>query len=257
MPNLQVIQELNGAALVTNIYAYLQDVTGKSLFTFLYNPEAKRFSRQSNYNAGVTALTSTPSQQYQHTTGLTLQLSDLIMISHSEGKTCKQLLQNLQNLMVADPAEGKFSPTPVYFTWGTDKFGPAVITSLDWTETAWLDGQVAEARVNFSLLEIPSSVAPLDPSQAKLEKAALKKQTLTNRQKNDALIRAETWITNNIKKINPTILERLRARKFELTVSNGGTVNLIVGKNVWIVGQYVNGKLDTSSNNLAFRGQQK
>ena len=252
MPNQQVINGLNTAPKVTDIYAYLQDSGGRSLFTFLYNPEDKRFSRQSNYNAGVTALSSIPSQQYQHTSGLTLQLSNLLMQSYAEGKTIKLLLQRLQNLMVVDPTNNKFNPTPVYFTWGTDKFGPAVITSLDWSETSWLNGEVAEARVNLTLLEIPSGKPSTNQSQNQLEVASNKNQVLTVRQKQDASKKAIEWLRANTKRLSSTTAALINANRFKLLTEDSGVVNLTDSKSkkLGVIGIYQNGKFITTKNTL-------
>lgn len=252
MINTQVLEGLNSASKTPNIYAYLQDSADRAVYQFLFNPEEKRFSRRANYNSGVTALSSTPSQQYEHTTGLTLQLSNLLLQSFAERKTCKLLLQRLQSLMVADPANGRYSPTTVFFTWGNDKFGPAVITSLDWSETAWLDGQVAEARVNLTLQEVPNKIPTTNQSQSNLESAPTTLRSLTNRQKTDASNKAIGWLRSNLKRFSDTTKALISSNRFKLLTLDNGTVNLTdtKGKNLGVVGVYKDGKLDTKQNTL-------
>jgi hypothetical protein len=187
MINENVVKGLDNATRTSDAFAYLIDSNSKSVYTFLFNPESKSFSRQAYYAEAVTAITSTPSQQYNFTSGLTLQLPNLILESYNRNKTCKSLLQNLQSLMVANPKQGKFAPTTVTFKWGVDTFGPAVITDIDWAETSWLNGEVASARVSLTLLEVPSkeSQKPPSGSQDKLQQSLNKDKGLTNRQKTE------------------------------------------------------------------------
>jgi hypothetical protein len=244
MSNPNVIKGLNAAEKVADIYATLVDKEGKPLFTFLFNPESKRFSRNATYTEAPTALTSTPSQQYKYTTGLTLQLSNLLMQSYAEGKTCKLLLQRLQGLMVADPINSKLTPSLVYFTWGSDKFGPAVITSLDWTESAWLNGEVAAARVNFTLLEVPSIKLESTPTAKDLEKASRKPATLTPRQLIESANEATKWLKSNVKNLPENITALVKTTNYKLSTDSQGNVTIFSNKNenLGIVGQYKNGK---------------
>lgn len=255
--NTNLINKLSPADKVLDIYATLVDELNNEVYSFLYNPEDKFFSRGAFYAEGATALSSLPSQQYRYTTGLTLSLDNLLLESYSQGRTCKTLLQDLQKLMVADPTAGKYYPTPVSFVWGKDKFGPAVITDLKWKETQWLNGEVAAARVSFTLLEIPPSQLPnkalVETSQNKL-KAALKSSTrITDRQKEEAISKAKTWLKQNIKKLPENISSLIRLDKYRLSVSDNGTVTLFNQKNVLLgtVGTYKDGKLNTSNNNLS------
>ncbi|MEH1966758.1 CIS tube protein [Nostoc sp.] len=252
MSNPAVISGLNAGKKVENIYATLTDKEGLPLFTFLFNPEAKRFSRSANYTEAPTALTSTPSQQYKYTTGLTLQLSNLLMQSYAEGKTCKLLLQRLQGLMVADPTNSKLTPSLVYFTWGSDKFGPAVITSLDWTESAWLNGEVAAARVNFTLLEVPSIKLESTPTAKDLEKASTKTATLTPRQVSESANEATKWLKSNVKKLPEKTAALVKTNNYKLSTDSQGNVTIFSNKNenLGVVGNYKNGKFTTTNNSL-------
>ncbi|UKO99360.1 hypothetical protein [Nostoc sp. UHCC 0870] len=260
MPNTKVIEGLNNANKVSDIYAYLVDENSKSVFTFLYNPEQKSFSRTANYDEGITALNSISSQYYKHTTGLTLGLSNLILETYNQGKSCKLLLQRLQSLMVADPSKGQYTPSPVYFKWGTDSFGPAVITNISWTETSWLTGEVASARVNLTLLEIPESQLPnkakIESSENRLQAALNKSKVLTDRQKDEGLAKAKTWLIQNRKKLRDDISNSVNSNKYKLTIysqeSTMGVINIFTDKGgvLGTVGTYKDGKLDTSKTTL-------
>jgi hypothetical protein len=254
--NEQVISGLNPADKVEGIYAYLIDELDNSVYTFLYNPEEKSFTRQAKYDEGVTALTSVPSQHYRYTKGLALQLTDLLLESYSRGKTCQLLLDRLQALMVADPVNGKYSPTPVYFKWGKDSFGPAVITDLSWRETSWLNGEVAAARVDITLLEIPASQLPnkaiVESSENRLKTALNKSNSLTDRQKEDASSKAKIWLNQSIKKLPDTISSLVKINAYKLSTSNNGVVTLYNAKSQTLgtIGTYKDGILNTSSNTL-------
>ncbi len=244
MSNPAVISGLNAGKKVEGIYATLTDKEGKPLFTFLFNPESKRYSRKVNYTEAPTALTSTPSQQYKYTTGLTLQLSNLLMQSYVEGKTCKLLLQKLQGLMVADPANTKLTPSLVYFTWGSDKFGPAVITSLDWTESSWLNGEIAAARVDITLLEVPTIKLESTPTVKDLETASAKTATLTPRQVSESANEASKWLKANVKKLPEKVAALVKVNKYKLSTDSQGNVTIFSNnnENLGIVGNYKNGK---------------
>ncbi|MBD2168065.1 hypothetical protein H6G04_27140 [Calothrix membranacea FACHB-236] len=257
--NEAVISGLNPADKVEGIYAYLVDELNKSVFTFLYNPEEKSYSRQAKYDEGTAALTSTPSQFYRCTKGLTLQITDLILESYSRRKTCQLLLDRLQALMIADPANGKYAPSPVYFKWGKDSFGPAVITDLSWKETSWLNGEVASARVDITFLEIPLSQLPnkaiAETSENRLKTALNKSKVLTDRQKEDAASKAKKWLNQNIKKLPETISSIVRINNYKLSTSNSGVVTLFNSKSQTLgtIGTYKDGVLNTSSNTLGVK----
>ncbi|AFY49010.1 hypothetical protein Nos7524_3210 [Nostoc sp. PCC 7524] len=261
MVNQAVLNGLNPARKVADVYAYLIDDLNKTVFVFLYNPEEKRFSRQSIYNEGITALTSTPSQQYNYTTGRTLNLSNLLLESYSSGKTCKLLLDRLQALMVANPSNRKFNLSPVYFKWGADTFGPAVITDLNWNETSWLNGQVASARVNLTLLEIPPSQLPnkalIESSDNRQQAAQNTSKVVTDRQKQDATSKTRAWLNQNVKKMSISTGNLVRSNKYKLNISSQGVITLLDSKSKLIgtVGTYKDGKIDHTKEDIAFENR--
>lgn len=254
--NSKVLNGLPTSQYATDIYAYLVDELNKEVFSFLYNPEEKSFTRSAKYNPGVTALTSIPSQQYAYTSGLTLQLDNLLLESHSQGRSCKILLQKLQALMVTDPSKGKYAPPTVTFKWGTDSFGPAVITDLKWTETGWLSGEVALASVDITLLEVPPNQLP---SKAKsespgdrLQKALSTPNLLTDRQVQEANTKAITWLRANVKQLPVYLSTLVKSNKYLVSVAKNGTVSMFDSNKVSLgtIGTYINDNLDVSTGNL-------
>lgn len=260
MVNSNVISGLNDAKKTSNIFAYLINEQDKTLFTFLFNPEEKSFTRTAKYDEGYTALAPIQAQFYKFTTGRTLVLPNLLLESYVSGKTCQLLLDKLQNLMVADLINSKYSPSPVFFKWGSYSFGPAVITNLSWTETSWLDGMVATARVNLQLLEIPKSQlsgfkSNVPSSQQKLEEAVNKSAILTDRQKSDAIKQAKDWLAANIKKLSDNIVALIRTQTYKFNVTDNGLVSLLNKKNELLgpIGIYKDNKLDTSNNTFILK----
>lgn len=254
--NEKVLSGLNSSEKVEGIYASLIDELNKESYVFLFNPEEKRFSRQANYTEGVTALSSTPSQHYNYTSGLTLILPNLLLETYTQGKNCKLLLQRIQSLMVADPKKGQYSPTPVKFVWGKDSFGPAVVKDVGWVETSWLNGEVASARVDITLMEIPedqlSQKARSQASQERLQAASNTPQKLTDRQKQEARLKADNWLKTNIKKFSENVSYIVRAKNYIITTDDSGGITLYDKKarKLGTIGVYKNGSLNTSKNDL-------
>lgn len=247
MVNEAVISSLPSATRNDSIYAYLVDNLGNNVYTFLFNPESKSFNVRANYAEGAAALTSLPSQSYQYTSGLTLQLSNLILESWARSKSIKPLLDSLLSLTKADPAKGKYSPSPVTFVWGSSRFGLAVITSLDWTETAWIGGEPASARVNMTLLEVPP-VSKQENPQTKLTTKATTPQPLTDRQKAEAISKARDYIKTNLRSVKSDVALLYRSGRYSLSVDSSGVVSFLDSKKklLGVVGTYKNGKFSAT-----------
>ncbi|ANV88498.1 hypothetical protein [Picosynechococcus sp. PCC 7117] len=250
MINEQLLNKLEAASKVEGIFAHLADLQGNVVAEFLFNPEQKYYSRSARYAEGVAALTSLPSQQYQYSSGLELNLSNLLLQTHSQGKTVKSIIQGIQDLMVADPINEKYTPTPVKFVWGSDSFGPCVVTNLNWNETAWLDGLVADARLDIKLLEIPDP-STRSPQQAQ-QGTPNTNPDLTDREKSTASTKANEWLKSNTSKLNSTLAPIVKANRYRLLTSNQGRVSILDAKNnvLGIVGDYINGSFNTDSNNI-------
>ncbi|WP_414579113.1 hypothetical protein [Anabaena sp. CCY 9402-a] len=243
MPNERIISQLPRVARNDTAYAYLVDNLGNTVYTFLFNPESKAINLRASYKESVAALTYLPSQSYQYTSGQTLELYNLILEAWSRGKSVKPQLDALMGLMRADPAKGKYAPSPVTFTWGSNKFGLAVITELSWVETAWLGGEVASAKVNLKLLEVPP-ISKADTPQERIAAAASKELPLTERQKAEASTKAGAWLRANIKTLSTSTSQLVRSNSFKLSTSTSGVVSFLDSKNkvIGVIGTYKNGK---------------
>ncbi|MBD2515187.1 hypothetical protein H6G93_09235 [Nostoc sp. FACHB-973] len=245
--NESLITLLPSAQKVTGIFAYLTDELNSSVYQFLFNPEEKQFSREARYEEGATAVSSLPSQQYKYTTGRTLRLNNLLLETHARGKSCQPLIQQIEDLMVADPVNGKYAPSIVTFKWGSNSFGGAVITSLDWREQGWLNGELASAILSFTLLEVPTkevATTPVGSSNAN--------SLLTARQQEDASSKGSIWLKDSVKKLKESVYDLVRSNKYKMSTSREGLITILNSKNKLVgqVGTYKNGKLDTSTTNL-------
>ncbi|MBD2256648.1 hypothetical protein [Pseudanabaena sp. FACHB-2040] len=231
MANPQVLNQLQTADRAVDIYAQLIDLNGTVAYNFLYNPESKRYSRNAQYGEAATGVTSVPAQNYLYTKGRTLELPDLLMESYAAGKSLRQLIEGLEQLLIADPAT--FTPKPVLFIWGTERFGPAVVTNIDWSETAWLGGEPAEARVSLSLLQIPEAETPTSTVAAPTGNVAL-----TDRQRADARGQAGSWLNQNLTRLNPQVREAVQASRFRYLTNEQGEVTITdaTGKPIGVAG---------------------
>lgn len=244
----------------TDLRATLIDLQEQVVWVFMYNPEDKQFSREAKYAEAPTAATSLPSQQYLYTTGRTLKLTNLLLLGWCQNQPIRSLLNNLQALMVVDAEpsspqnsteEGQtatptaFSPKLVRFAWGSERFGPAVVTAVSWRETAWLGGEPADATVDLTLLEVP------DPDTYPKQQAAIEQATaeaaesaevnLTDRQREDARKAAGEWLNNNsnLDKLPPAVREAVKAKRYSWLTNVQGEVRIVPsGGEALLIGTY-------------------
>jgi hypothetical protein len=237
MINEIILNQLPSVTKVTGIFAKLVDEKGQILFEFLFNPSEKKFSTSAKYVEIATALTSKPVQNFSHSTGLTLTLPNLLFMAHAQGRSVREEMQKLVNLSKADVANKRYSPPKVKFVWGSDSFGLSVVTSVDWTESYWLDGQVAGCQVNLTLLEVGSD-EPANPTdnpaatESKLKAASRQQPKLTARQREDANKKGEKFIQSNIKKLKPAIATLVRSKKYSISTDDYGVVTLLDARGV-------------------------
>ena len=241
--NEQLLASLKPGILEGNIYAKLTNIAGVTLFEFLFNPEEKQYNIKSNYTETPTALTNLPNQIYNYTSGLTLSLPNILLLSHSRGKTVTQLIEQLKSLMMIDIANKRYEPTKLKFIWGSDVFSPVVLTELSWNETEWLSGEVAGCRLNITLVQTPNRgiITPTNTVTS-----------ITNREKEVANSKATSWLNSNIKKLKKPIAALVQTKKYRLSTSNAGVVTIYdsYGKLLGTVGVYNSTKLDTSKNDV-------
>jgi hypothetical protein len=260
--NETVLNSLPSAVKSVGIPAYLVAKDGRVLYSFLYNPETKDFSRAISYESPETALTSVQELQYRNTAGRVLKLDNLLLDSYSSGKSLKPLIEGLQSLAVADVKNGIYSPPAVYFSWGSELFGPAVLTdNISWQETLWLGGVPAQARISLTLTEVPgdAGTAPTqtESTQAQAEKLNLYRAarslvgdinlpsdpfkasiSLTARQQADGVVKGTAWVKSNLSKLPVAVRQAFRQKAFEITVNAEGQSTFVGREVTQSVGTY-------------------
>lgn len=247
MINPVALNQLKGATKSTNHYARLVSLQNERLWEFIYNPEEKQFSRKANYVEAPTAAGSLPAQTYLYTTGKTLTLSNLLLDTYCEEKSLRSSLQDLEGLLVVDIKKG-LQPYSLYFVWGTEKFGPCVLTEISWRETAWLGGEPASVRLDMTLLEVP-----LPDSQPK-QSNPIPSSTinLTDRQKEDGRKKAQEWLTANLNKLDTSTKQAVQSKSFKWLTDSNGVIKIINSKGMEIgtVGTWNGTTFSTTNNTL-------
>lgn len=267
----------------------------KPAFTFLVNPQALDLSRRAVYSDAITAATSTPSQQYYYTTGREMKISGVLMEVWFLRKSLRPILEQLQLLLVPDIPNESLAPKVLSFCWGAQRFGPCVLTDLNWKEKSWLNGEPATIELSMVLKEIPPPDGDMvsrwvgekkkitglgegqgqtqsggGESEAKSTKGKKEKQgkakkqpILTDRQQQDASKQAEQWLQANRTTLDPQVQQRLLSNNYQLQVDgNTGRVTMlngIGGEKLGTVGNWDGQQFDTSKNSIkkAPKGKKK
>jgi Contractile injection system tube protein len=274
MPNPAALSSLQSATKTLDIYAQLIDIKDSVVWKFLYNPEEIRDSYGAKYQEAPTALTSLPAQQYLYSSAITRTFPNLLLQSYCEGKSLRQALDDLKALTVADVAEGEYAPRVVYFTWGSERFGACVITEVQYTVTAWLNGEPADLRLDLTLLQVPNPVdgkfsrgsdlaLPPPPTStgttAPVADSASTSTTvisLTDRQRQDGRLAATRYLQANISAFTPQVQEAIRSRRYLLAVGGSGQVTLGAtgGDDFGLVGVYDGRSLSVQRSSIIRRG---
>ncbi|PHJ59600.1 hypothetical protein VF14_09010 [Nostoc linckia z18] len=227
-----------GASIEAVLLEY--DISGnvaKPLWLFLVNPQSLRFSREAKYTE-ISPLASQRSEvQYTATTGQTLSIPDLILQTWYCGKSLRPLIEGINLLLEADIKNKKYSPPILKFQWGTREFGPCVLTSIQWEESAWLGGEPASVKLGLELKEVPKAISRGEVEQQKTKNLETTKTTrekqskprlpLTDRQRADASAAAKKYLETNIKQWAADVQAAIRGNKYKLsTDASSGAVSM-------------------------------
>jgi hypothetical protein len=221
--NNQVLASLPTAPQ-TRVPAILTDRTGKILYRFLYAPETQKYFKEAKFTEVPTGGTWIQPQVYGYTTGRTQTLNDLLIDTHCEGRSARELIEGLGILM--NPDRESFKPTVVYFIFGSSSFGPAYIKTLDWEEQGWLNGEFALGRISLTLIEIPGATTQTETNTNLAEPQPPPMPTYTARLKEEARTQADRWLTQNLNRLKPDIQQRVRTRSFRFLTDDYGTVSM-------------------------------
>lgn len=201
-----------------------QEAEAAKLWQFLYNPVQLEYSREARYAEVPTQGVRVPQQQFQHSTGKTLNLSGLVLDAWWMGKSVQPLVDGLDTLIEASIEEQQYSPPVLSFVMGSRTvLAPCVLQRVTVKENGWLaGGQVARASVDLVLLEVPSEdidrgqdAATVTPDEAAAEEGR-PRLPLTDRQRQDASARAKTWLNENLSTLAPNLRPLVQSNSYLL-----------------------------------------
>lgn len=201
-----------------------QEAEAAKLWQFLYNPVQIEYSREARYAEVPTQGVRVPQQQFQHSTGKTLNLSGLVLDAWWMGKSVQPLVDGLDTLIEASIEEQQYSPPVLSFVMGSRTvLAPCVLQRVTVKENGWLaGGQVARASVDLVLLEVPSEdidrgqdAATVTPDEVAAEEGR-PRLPLTDRQRQDASARAKTWLNENLSTLAPNLRPLVQANSYLL-----------------------------------------
>jgi hypothetical protein len=220
------------------------DINGKQekpLWLFLINPATLKFSGSADYGSTTPHAAKAPTLHYNGASGEKLTISNILLSTHCLGKTVKPLIEGLRALLRAKPENNQFAPPVLMFRWGKRRFGPCVLTDLDWDESAWLDGDPAKAVLNITLQEIARPLTKAekeakarvkDSAQAKKrEKQGKPPLPLTDRQRKEASEKAKEFLKANNKSWAADIQAAIAKNNYKLsTDADTGDVTMTDGQ---------------------------
>jgi len=219
MLNSAAIKKLPTVSKTVNIPAYLSDISGKVLFSFLYNPQEIAFSRSADYSTVNTGGTSVQAAYWLRAQGRTYNFQDLLMDGYCDSKDITPAIKQLENLLT--------KPKPLYFTWGSEILGPCVLTNLDFTVDLFVNGKPSRARYSISLKEIPSaSSKPPTPPRTVTNRSALK---LTTRQRTEGRDKAIQYLKGNKNKLSAPLAQAVATNSYAMLTTDIGDIYTIYG----------------------------
>jgi len=208
--NLDVLNSLPTAAKAGGIPAKLETPVGP--LTFLYNPERLKWSRQAVYSESATVGTPISAQELIRSGNRVLDIPDLLLDSQAAGKSLRPLLEGLELLLLPPKSN-------VFFVWGSERFGPAVVQSMDWEVTGWLSGEPAIARLNLSLLGDKPKDAPV-PAQVPDREIYL-----TERQQAEGATQGAAFARSNF--ISPEISAAIADTTSQFVADQSGLIEIV------------------------------
>jgi hypothetical protein len=207
---------------------------GDRLWELWYPPQTLKFSGSANYTEQATLSAREHDWQYGSSTGLKLEIPNLVLDGYCLGRSVQPLVDGLEELRKAKPKEGIFAPPVLLFAFGGRRFGPCVLTDIQWEEVAWLSGEAARLQLSITLQEVPkppNAGTPTEPaadtSAAQKEKDGKPRKPLTIRQRQDGSAKALAWLKANPVALPAQLKAVVSASTFRLsTDTDSGDVKI-------------------------------
>ena len=217
--NIQALAGLDeaGASKISVYAAALEVVDTGEVIQLLYNPESKEYSRQAYYAEAPVAASSVSAQRYLRASGRKLELPQLFLDSRDAGKTLRSLIERIESLLL--PADDGSAPSAVFFVWGSERFGPAVLESLSWEESSWLGGEPVTARMSVALTEIPAAEPPVSGATESGNTG------LTERQQEEGKSAGQVYIERNGAIFSPDVRASLAGGTLKMLSTAEGVIS--------------------------------
>ena len=221
----------------------IEGKTEKAAWTFLIHPQSLKFNDAAKYNEISPLASSVANLQYEHSTGATLSISDLLMDTWCLGKSLRPVIDGVRALLKAKTDQGKFSPMVLAFRWGSFRFSPCVLTDIDWEVTRVLSGEPARVKMSITLKEIPKPLTRAEKDAKEKQKQALvadrrvaegkPKLPLTQRQAEDASKAAKDYLISNKSNFSADVQAAIASNKYKLSTDrDSGNVSMLVDDKV-------------------------
>ena len=227
---------------------YKLTADGDRLWEFWYPPQTLKFSGQANYTEQATLSAREHDWQFGSSSGLRLEIPNLVLDSYCLGRTVQPLMDGLDELRKAKPTEGIFAPPVLLFAFGGRTFGPCVLTNIQWDEVAWLSGEAARLQLSLTLQQIPkppNAGTPTEPaadtSAAEKERDGKPRKPLTLRQRQDGSTKAIEWLRANPSALPAQLKAVVTANTFRVsTDTDSGDVRIFAadGTELGTVGRW-------------------
>jgi hypothetical protein len=254
--NPQVLPQLQAVAPAARTWAILANAENVAdiYHQFLLNPESMSWDRKATYSEGAIPGTSVQPYQYSHTSGKRYKVQ-VLLEAHWLGRSVQRSIDSLEALIVGDPKAPVPTPKILVFAWGSRTIKPIVLTSIEVTEQAFLNGgEVSSATVSLEFVEIPPSDADPTDRARLLEAERAKILKLTERQKDDATGAADEWLRANLASLPKPLQEVIKAGDYTLTADDAGVITMTKKADktaLGTVGIYKSKKFETTGQKLS------
>lgn len=182
----------------------------KPAWKFLVNPRSLRWRDAAEYTAILPHASRAAHRHYGGSAGATLVIPDLSLNTYYWGKSVTPLIEGARELLKAKPAENLFSPPLLVFRLGALRFGPCLLESVEWDESAWLGGERARVNMSLTLVEV---IKPLTEAE-KEERERQRQEAEADRREAQGLPRVPL-LENQRQAASTAAREYLEAHKSE------------------------------------------
>ena len=201
------------------------------LWEFLYNPEIIQYSVRARYAEIAGLGQRVPHQQYQHSDGLSLTITNLRLDGWWRGKIVQPLADGLIALTKA--SEDQHPPILSFVLAGRTVIAPCVLTQVSISESAWAaSGQATVATADLTFQEVHRDSIDIQ-SQITVPELANTADgrpilPLTERQQSEGEGEATDWLTSNLNSLTALTRSVFDTQDYSFSVdSTLGDVTLL------------------------------